>query len=407
MTSSLLDTGYGCDLDLIRALGQYSEDFCHKQSTDFSHDEQNFVNIPIVEWDGEHCVSWVLSTCHKRGLEAFCIDLGLLSNTSGMLLLQSTKQDFCQMMGDTLGRIFYKEMQELKGTQREKGYSNDRVPYIPNDSYNSYTQDIQYYNGDQDASNPSTMTYGTYDTHTSPGCLSVDSYNDEYSHSPGRSPRSLRYEGSPNYQNFGDSQIYGQYSLDESALGVMDDLDNIDTKDLIRLDSYEIAMAYQDDALNLSGAHNQMYNQTWGDNEESKPCQKSEDLVGSDSLELAKDSCEKVAASSTKKREREPKNWEFLIRLLADPRANPKLIRWEDETMGTFLLVQPEIITHLWNSRTNKSPVTYHNFARGLRYHYRTGALFNVADRQLVYGCGPKAIEFLNKIKAKIQRSAK
>ena len=65
--------------------------------------------------------------------------------------------------------------------------------------------------------------------------------------------------------------------------------------------------------------------------------------------------------------ERETKNWEFLIRLLADPRANPKLIRWDDETKGTFFLEKPDIITYLWNSRSNKPPISYHNFARGLR----------------------------------------
>ncbi|CAL4242078.1 unnamed protein product, partial [Meganyctiphanes norvegica] len=119
------------------------------------------------------------------------------------------------------------------------------------------------------------------------------------------------------------------------------------------------------------------------------------------SSELAKYSSDKVAVSS-KRKERIPKNWEFLIRLLADPRANPKLIRWEDEAKGTFLLVQPEIITDLWNSRRpNKDPISYNNFARGLRYHYKTGALFNVGERQMVYGCGPKAIELFNKIKAR------
>ncbi|CAL4124891.1 unnamed protein product, partial [Meganyctiphanes norvegica] len=106
----------------------------------------------------------------------------------------------------------------------------------------------------------------------------------------------------------------------------------------------------------------------------------------------------KVAVSS-KRLERKPKNWEFLIRLLADHRANPKLIRWEDEAKGTFLLVKPQIITDLWNSKTKKTKISYHNFARGLRYHYKTGALFNVGDRQLVYGCGPKAVEFLRKSK--------
>ncbi|CAL4112444.1 unnamed protein product, partial [Meganyctiphanes norvegica] len=95
---------------------------------------------------------------------------------------------------------------------------------------------------------------------------------------------------------------------------------------------------------------------------------------------------------------REPKNWEFLIRLLVNPLANPKIIRWEDKEQATFRLVHPEVITQLWNARSTKPNVTYKNFARGLRYHYTTGALVSVSERQFVYGCGPKALEFLDKL---------
>ncbi|CAL4163219.1 unnamed protein product, partial [Meganyctiphanes norvegica] len=144
----------------------------------------------------------------------------------------------------------------------------------------------------------------------------------------------------------------------------------------------------QDDTFDLSCEQNHTYNHTFGDYKENCNNQESEQMMGSSSSGLASYSCDKVAVSS-KRREREPKNWEFLIRLLADPRANPKLIRWDDDAKGTFLLVQPETITDLWNSRPNRHPISYNNFARGLRYHYKTGALFNVGERQLVYGCGP------------------
>lgn len=66
--------------------------------------------------------------------------------------------------------------------------------------------------------------------------------------------------------------------------------------------------------------------------------------------------------------ERGPKSWEFLIRLLADKRTNPALIRWEDEASATFRLTQPAIIAKMWGARSEKSNLTYVNFARGLRY---------------------------------------
>ncbi|XP_064083091.1 ETS homologous factor-like [Macrobrachium nipponense] len=97
----------------------------------------------------------------------------------------------------------------------------------------------------------------------------------------------------------------------------------------------------------------------------------------------------------TKKKTRGPKNWEFVIGLLSDPRTNPSLIRWEDKTQATFRLVQPTAIAQMWGRRTNKPNLTYDNFARGLRYHYTTGALEAVSEKQLVYKCGPKALKFL------------
>ncbi|KAK4299241.1 hypothetical protein Pmani_028470 [Petrolisthes manimaculis] len=100
-----------------------------------------------------------------------------------------------------------------------------------------------------------------------------------------------------------------------------------------------------------------------------------------------------------KKRERGPKNWEFVIRLLADTRHNPSLIRWEDQTQGTFRLVQPAVIANMWGKRAGRPNLSYDNFARGLRYHYTTGALQPVSEKQLVYRCGPKALKYLIDLK--------
>ncbi|KAK7065671.1 hypothetical protein SK128_009555 [Halocaridina rubra] len=105
------------------------------------------------------------------------------------------------------------------------------------------------------------------------------------------------------------------------------------------------------------------------------------------------------ARQDVKKRPRGPKNWEFVIRLLTDPKTNPSLIRWEDQSQGTFRLVQPTTIAKLWGQRSNKPNLTYDNFARGLRYHYTTGALQAVSEKQLVYRCGPKALRYIIDLK--------
>lgn len=102
--------------------------------------------------------------------------------------------------------------------------------------------------------------------------------------------------------------------------------------------------------------------------------------------------------TNSRKRERGPKNWEYLMRLLADRSYNPKVIRWEDEEAMTFRIVKPRVVAKIWGERSNKSNLTYDNFARGLRYHYRTGALRAVSERQLVYKCGPKAMKYLQEV---------
>ena len=99
-------------------------------------------------------------------------------------------------------------------------------------------------------------------------------------------------------------------------------------------------------------------------------------------------------STTKRKRVRGPKSWEYLLRLLRDPSTNPSLIRWENEKEGIFRLVKPDAIAVRWGKRTGKhftDMLSYENFARGLRYHYVTGALSAVSERCFVYKFGPKA----------------
>lgn len=103
-------------------------------------------------------------------------------------------------------------------------------------------------------------------------------------------------------------------------------------------------------------------------------------------------------ATKRKRRLRGPKCWEYLARLLNDPSTNPSLVRWENRSNGVFRLVQPAIVAQRWGRRAGKhanDALTYENFARGLRYHYATGALQPVSERSFVYRFGPKALKSL------------
>ncbi|CAL4086632.1 unnamed protein product [Meganyctiphanes norvegica] len=98
-------------------------------------------------------------------------------------------------------------------------------------------------------------------------------------------------------------------------------------------------------------------------------------------------------------RDRCPWSWEFLMRLLVSPETNPSLIRWQDEDQYIFKLLQPDLIVQIWNAKSEKASLNKANFARSLRYHYKKGILLPVRDKQLVYRCGPKAIEYIKKLR--------
>lgn len=104
--------------------------------------------------------------------------------------------------------------------------------------------------------------------------------------------------------------------------------------------------------------------------------------------------------TSSRRRSRGPKNWEFIARLLVDSSSNPSLVQWVDEGKYTFKFNRPQQIAIMWGQRsTKKEQLTYDNFARGLRYHYKTGALIPVQERQLVYRCGQKMQEFISALR--------
>jgi len=116
---------------------------------------------------------------------------------------------------------------------------------------------------------------------------------------------------------------------------------------------------------------------------------------------VSEDTAQKVTGKVTglSNRVRQPKIWEFLMHLLMNPETNPEVVKWEDEANYIFRLVRKDKIVELWNNKSKFTSHVYDNFARSLRYHYKSNVLLPVPEKQLVYRCGPKAIEYINKIK--------
>ncbi|XP_042871853.1 ETS-related transcription factor Elf-5-like [Penaeus japonicus] len=102
---------------------------------------------------------------------------------------------------------------------------------------------------------------------------------------------------------------------------------------------------------------------------------------------------------SNRNRDRRPKSWEFVIRLLANKQTNPALIKWEEEAQGTFRFVQPKVVARMWGTVFSGKPnLSYNNFARDLRHFYKPGAIQAVANKQLVYRCGPEALAYFERL---------
>ena len=95
------------------------------------------------------------------------------------------------------------------------------------------------------------------------------------------------------------------------------------------------------------------------------------------------------------KKEKSEKLWQFLISLLQSPMTNPSLIKWENETLGIFKLVNPDVISQKWGQRRNNDTLSYEYFSRALRYHYKDKTLLPVPNKRLVYQFGDKAMTYI------------
>ncbi|XP_063592648.1 ETS homologous factor-like [Penaeus indicus] len=299
----------------------YSSGAKHSQKSLFEEMEA-FSKMEIHEWRGEECVDWAGSVCRRQGLDQTTVDLWAFRNTSGSLLQQYSLQDFCSLVGDIYGPLFYNELQALR--KRSAGCRK------------AHESGMSLYGGG-DCSSPE-MGYpnDAWDL-TSEDIQELDRY--------------IRHE--------------------ESWDPLVDSLQYMDLQEQFGPIKYEEPALCPEPVAMISA---------------------SADAKG------ASDPLKKIRPEA-KKRERGPKNWEFVIRLLADPSTNPSLIRWEEQSEGTFRLVQPTTIAKMWGQRADKPNLSYDNFARGLRYHYSTGALQPVSEKQLVYRCGPKALKYYIELK--------
>ncbi|XP_042235664.1 ETS homologous factor-like [Homarus americanus] len=319
-------------------MGSYSPRPDSHNNSGLLEEIEAFSKMDIRDWRGEDCLDWAGSVCRRRGVDQSTLDLWSFKGTCGAHLLQYSCQDFCYLVGGIYGPLFYQEFIQLL-QECQSG----------NNSSSSATTKLHHRATPPKATSP--LPYPSPD-------LSNDI-------SLGSDHWDLTSE---------DIKDLDRYIQDPNAAPA----DSYTADGLQGMDFLEQSVPIQYESL------------------ETTPESVAMVSAGKDSTTPlpSSDPLQKIRPDA-KKRERGPKNWEFVIRLLADPQTNPSLIRWEEQTQGTFRLVQPAVIARMWGQRADRPNLSYDNFARGLRYHYTTGALQPVSEKQLVYRCGPKALKYL------------
>ncbi|XP_066944876.1 ETS homologous factor-like [Macrobrachium rosenbergii] len=305
-------------------------------------DERSFGRIPIADWQGEDCVDWADAVCRKRGIDPASISSWDFRNSTGATLLQFSPEHFSAFVGDRYGEVFFQELQALR----------------------------RKYNG-KNISKP-VASAGAYG-YTAPGEGLFSATSEVYQDS--KDIFSYTTE---------DIKDLAQYFPDEDDDPLSHDLQDLELLEEFMPIKYEPQLTYEYPVPSATSPSSSLVAEAGAS-------------VGD--LASTEEDVFKKIPTNTRRKVRGPRSWEFLVRLLVDKRTNPALIRWEDEATATFRLTQPNIIAQMWGKRSKNPKLSYVNFARGLRYHYNTGALEPVSERQLVYRWGPKALEYLDELR--------
>ncbi|CAL4124188.1 unnamed protein product, partial [Meganyctiphanes norvegica] len=367
-------------------------------------------------------IEWGLHICQKYNISNFDINIGALSQTIGPQLIQLNKREFCLLLGDQFGPIFYKEFQKLKKStfaEVQRRYLNsetneeiDDVQYpasldtytpsvessstmyscpleghCPHDGH--YTASLDTYTPSLDSSTTYRRPYDLQASNTS-DFLSIDSYSTTHIDF-----QNLQSSNTYEFQLTGNLECFeteGQVLLDsyDKAWDISEEsLENMDVTRInpdLNLDVFSLEnKATLDSTAKLKRKTHGRYNKQKSNEEVNFSARCMEDIIRKTPGAANRDRC--------------PKSWEFLMRLLVNTETNPSLICWEDEAHYIFRLVKPDSIIQIWNTTSENASPNKNNFARTLRYHYKTGVLIPVRAKQLVYQCGPRAIEYITNLR--------
>jgi len=84
---------------------------------------------------------------------------------------------------------------------------------------------------------------------------------------------------------------------------------------------------------------------------------------------------------------------QWIVSLLRDPRYNPKVITWLDETKGIFHIKNTNTFAKLWGIVKHNENMNYEKLSRAMRYSYQNNELQMVPEQRLTYKFGPNMLD--------------
>lgn len=339
---------YYTDLDTLETI-PYGLD----NATGTHFQMETLENPDILNWNGEDCITWALKVCSTLGIDQNTTSVANFVNVTGADLMNYSQYDFCTMLDCNVGSTFYEEFRDLLKKRGIVSSNNVPCSLAHNPESDIMIPDSQL--TDLSLETPYDMESLERILLDPEFCQQFDDYQPK---------------------DFQDESLFFKTEEDSSSSN---------SDHLFHEVPYSPESQFSLSPSPLS---------PFSPSSPSPSLSPSPSPTPSSSLSSSGNILEKIKTTS-RKRVRGPKNWEYLMRMLVDQQYNPSVIRWEDEAAHTFRIVKPSVIAQMWGNRSNKPNLTYDNFARGLRYHYTTGALEAVSVRQLVYRCGPKALKYL------------
>ncbi|XP_066944877.1 uncharacterized protein [Macrobrachium rosenbergii] len=319
----------------------------------------SFQGKPFTSWNGEDCTDWASFVCERRGIGCHEVDVTQFSRVTGAQLERFKIQHFSALVSDLYGAVFFEEFRALRKMSKTKSRSKRRGDLL--DGSDGAAQGLCLSSEGDSSLREDTFSSYSYDTWQ----LTEEEFRELDRYCPPEEEDEDDYDPLQHLTPGDDP-----YLLD----------------DLVDLHLGSRSQAAGVGPRLCAGAEEQ------GGGEEGEES-------SSNVHEKVKRSAKEKIKTKSRRGERKPKVWEFLVRLLVDPQTNPLLVQWQDEVSGNFVLNQPSIIARLWGARAGNPELSYNNFARGLRYHYSTGAIELVPEHNFMYRCGPKALKFLEALK--------